>query len=69
MIEAKDSNKNHKIEFDEFYDFAISNKETNQHNLNSISEYWLQYSTKPIIREVGMWEGWRKRRWRKRRMT
>lgn len=51
MIDAVDSNKNHTIEFDEFYKVA---SQASQHNLGTISEYWYQYSTKPIIREAGM---------------
>jgi hypothetical protein len=48
MIEVVDANKNHKIEFDEFYKFA---SQATHHNLSTISEYWYQYSTKPIVRE------------------
>jgi solute carrier family 25 phosphate transporter 23/24/25/41 len=49
MIEVADDNKNQKIEFDEFYKYASG---ANSHSLDIISEYWLQYSTKPIIREA-----------------
>lgn len=51
MIEAVDDNKNNTIEFDEFYKLA---SKVNEHTLGNISEYWLQYSTKPIIRASGI---------------
>ena len=47
MIEVVDSNKNHQIEFEEFYKFA---SQATHHNISTISEYWYQYSTKPIVR-------------------
>lgn len=49
MIAVVDSNNNNKIEFDEFYQMA---SKASHHNLSTISEYWYQYSTKPIIREA-----------------
>lgn len=51
MIEAIDSNKNHQIEFDEFYTFAKGSSVTT-HNIGSISEYWFQYANKPIVRDT-----------------
>eukprot|EP01111_Echinosteliopsis_oligospora_P004549 TRINITY_DN1754_c0_g2_i2.p2 TRINITY_DN1754_c0_g2~~TRINITY_DN1754_c0_g2_i2.p2 ORF type:complete len:426 (+),score=104.27 TRINITY_DN1754_c0_g2_i2:1351-2628(+) len=51
MIESIDANKNHQIEFDEFYQFA-SGRTGGDHNITNISEYWLQYSNKPIIHDT-----------------
>ncbi|GAM17017.1 hypothetical protein SAMD00019534_001920, partial [Acytostelium subglobosum LB1] len=46
MMDIADSNKNHKIEWEEFYDLLSDSK---SHDIEDIAEYWLQYSSKPIV--------------------
>ncbi|KAM9977187.1 hypothetical protein ACTFIR_011045 [Dictyostelium discoideum] len=46
MMERADSNKNHRIEWDEFLKVA---SDSSSHEIEDIAEHWLQYSTKPIV--------------------
>ncbi|EGC35593.1 hypothetical protein DICPUDRAFT_152069 [Dictyostelium purpureum] len=46
MMELADSNRNHKIEWDEFYKVV---GDSSSHEIKDIAEFWLQYSSKPII--------------------
>eukprot|EP01132_Coremiostelium_polycephalum_P002091 gene2091-2578_t len=46
MVEIADLNNNHMIEWEEFYNILSQSK---SHEISDIAEYWLQYSTKPIV--------------------
>ncbi|EFA84007.1 EF-hand domain-containing protein [Heterostelium album PN500] len=46
MMDIADSNKNHSIEWDEFYNIVRDSK---SNEISDIAEYWLQYTNKPII--------------------
>ncbi|EGG20887.1 EF-hand domain-containing protein [Cavenderia fasciculata] len=46
MMDIADSNKNHTIEWDEFYHILQASK---SQEVSDIAEHWLQFSSKPII--------------------
>ncbi|KAF2072773.1 hypothetical protein CYY_005919 [Polysphondylium violaceum] len=46
MMDIADKNKNHMIEWEEFYNIL---GDSESHEVGDIAEYWLQYSSKPIV--------------------